>query len=162
MKNEVVPTITGPWWLLQIWLNLHLHKLVVPELTNLSFPSLEYSKDQEDQLPRDKKFCRCMSFGEAASAITMNGSTAYFFKLFYRNFPEEVIEWFVYPDILEFKLPTSFRFHTIYSDVVELKILSHLVRLSLLPVEIRHGREKLPTSYEFCCPSIVARQMGFG
>jgi len=32
----------------------------------------------------------------------------------------------------------------------------------LLPVEIRHGREKPPTSYEFFYPSIVARQMGFG
>jgi len=37
-----------------------------------------------------------------------------------------------------------------------------LVRPSLLPVEIRHSREKPPTSYEFFCPSIVARQMGFG
>jgi hypothetical protein len=56
MKNEVVLTIIGPWWLLQPWLNLHLHKLVIPELTNLSFLSLEYLDEQEDQLPRDKKF----------------------------------------------------------------------------------------------------------
>ena len=42
MKSEVVPTITGPWWLLQLWLNLHLHKLIVPNLINVSFPSLEY------------------------------------------------------------------------------------------------------------------------
>jgi hypothetical protein len=67
---------------------------VVLELTNLSFPSLEYSEEQEDQLPRDKKFCRCMSFGEATSAITIDGSTAYFFNLFYRNFLEEVLEFF--------------------------------------------------------------------
>jgi hypothetical protein len=26
MKTEVVPTIIGPWWLFQLWLNLHLHK----------------------------------------------------------------------------------------------------------------------------------------
>jgi hypothetical protein len=37
-----------------------------------------------------------------------------------------------------------------------------LVRPSLLLVEVRHGREKSPTSYEFFCPSIVARQMSFG
>jgi hypothetical protein len=40
--------------------------------------------------------------------------------------------------------------------------LTHLVRPSLLPVEIRQGGEKPPTSYEFYCPSIVARKMGFG
>jgi hypothetical protein len=68
----------------------------------------------------------------------------------------------VYLDILEFELPASFRFQNVYSDAEELKILSHLVRPSLLPVEIRHRREKPPTSYEFFCPSIVARQMGFG
>ena len=72
MMNEVVLTIIGPW-LLQLWLNLHLHELVVPKLTNLSFPSLEYPEEQEDQLLRDQKFHRCMSFGEVASTITING-----------------------------------------------------------------------------------------
>ena len=28
MKNEIVPTITGPWWLLQLWFNLHIHKIM--------------------------------------------------------------------------------------------------------------------------------------
>ena len=42
MHNEIVPTITGRWWLLRLWLNLHLHKLVAPELINMSFPSMEY------------------------------------------------------------------------------------------------------------------------
>ena len=103
-----------------------------------------------------------MSFGEAASAITIDRSTTDFFKLFYRNSPEAVLEWFVYPDTLQFELPASFRFQTIYSDPKEFKFLSHLVRSSLLLVEIRHGKEKPPTSYKFYCPSIVARKMGFG
>jgi len=92
MKSEVVPTSTGPWWLLQLWLNLHLYKLVARELINLSFPSLEYSEEQEEQLSRSQKFCRCMSFGEAASAITINGSTTDVFKLFYRNSPEAALD----------------------------------------------------------------------
>jgi hypothetical protein len=103
-----------------------------------------------------------MSFGEAASTITFERSTSDFFKLFYRNSLEATLELFVYLDTLEFELPASFRFQTIYSDPEEFKILSHLVRPSLLPVEIRHGREKPPTSYEFYCPSILARQMGLG
>jgi hypothetical protein len=82
MHNEVVPTITDPWWLLQLWLNCHLHKLVAPKLINLSFPSLEYSEEQEEHLPRSQKFRRCMSYGEAASAITFDASITNFFKLF--------------------------------------------------------------------------------
>jgi hypothetical protein len=92
MKSEVVPTITGPWRLLQLWLELHLQKLVGPELINLSFPSLEYSEEQEEQPSKSQKFCRCTSFSKAALAITINGSTTYFFKLFYRNYPEGVLD----------------------------------------------------------------------
>jgi len=99
-----------------------------------------------------------MSFGEATSAITIDRSITEFFKHFYKDFPEATLEWFVYLDILEFELRASFRFHTNYSDPEELKIL----RPSLLPIEVRHGIEKPSTSYEFLCPSIVARQMGFG
>jgi len=84
MENKTVPTIIGPWWLLQLWLNLHLQKLVALELINLSFP-LEYLEEQEDQLPRSQKFHRCMSFGEAASTITIDRSTTDFFKLFYKD-----------------------------------------------------------------------------
>jgi hypothetical protein len=82
MKSEVTPIIIGPWSLLQLWLNLHLHKLVALELTNLSFPSLEHLEEQEEQ---------CMAFGKAALSITINGSTTYFCKLFNRNFLEVVL-----------------------------------------------------------------------
>jgi hypothetical protein len=93
-----------------------------------------------------------MSIGEAASAITIDISITDFFKLLYKDFPEVALEWFVYSDIVEFEFPASFRFQNIYSYAKEFKILSHLVRPSLLPIEIRHGKEKPPTSYEFCCP----------
>jgi len=80
-----------------------------------------------------------MSFGEVAWAITADGLITDFFMLFYKGSPKASLEWLVYSDILEFELPASFRFQTIYSDPEELKILSHLVRPSLLPVEVRHG-----------------------
>jgi len=54
------------------------------------------NKEQEDQLLRSKKFHRCMSLAEAASAITIDGSIIHFFKLFNKNFLEVALEWFVY------------------------------------------------------------------
>ena len=62
------------------------------------FP-LEYSEEQVEHLPRSQKFHRCMSFGEAASVITIDRSISDFFKLFYRNSLETALEWFVYPNI---------------------------------------------------------------
>ena len=45
LKNEPVNTISGPWWLIQLWLNLYMHKIVRPNLRNLSFPSSNFAKD---------------------------------------------------------------------------------------------------------------------
>jgi hypothetical protein len=103
-----------------------------------------------------------MSFGEAASAISINGSISYFFKLLYKGFSGEILEWFIYSDIPEFELPYSFRFESKYTDAGPLKILNCLIKPCLLSIEVRHGREKLPISYEFYNPSIAARQLGFG
>ena len=39
LKSKLVHTISGPCWLIQLWLNLYMHKIVRPNLRNLSFPS---------------------------------------------------------------------------------------------------------------------------
>ena len=45
LKNKPVETIRGPWWLIQLWLNLYMHKIVRPNLRNLSFPSSNFVED---------------------------------------------------------------------------------------------------------------------
>jgi hypothetical protein len=40
MKNEPVLTTNGPWWLLQLWLNLYLHNIVIQDIRSLNFPDL--------------------------------------------------------------------------------------------------------------------------
>ena len=45
LKNEPVHTISGPWWLIQLWLNLYMHQIVRPDLRNLSFPSSNFAED---------------------------------------------------------------------------------------------------------------------
>ena len=47
LKNEAVHTINGPWWLIQMWLNLYMHKIVKPNLQNLNFPSLTLMRSTE-------------------------------------------------------------------------------------------------------------------
>ena len=45
LKNEPVHTISGPWWLIQQWPNLYMHKIVRPDLRSLSFPSSNFDEE---------------------------------------------------------------------------------------------------------------------
>ena len=45
LKNEPVHSISGPWWLIQLWLNLYIHKIVSPDLRNLSLPSSNFDEE---------------------------------------------------------------------------------------------------------------------
>ena len=45
LKNEAVHTISGPWWLIQMWLNLYMHRIVKPNLQNLSFSSSNFDEE---------------------------------------------------------------------------------------------------------------------
>jgi hypothetical protein len=76
VMNEPIGTISGPWWLLQLWMNLPMQKVAVNDLRTLSFPSLNYSEAQETNLDEENKFRRCQSFGEAASAISISRNTS--------------------------------------------------------------------------------------
>jgi len=88
-------------------------------------------------------------------------STGQFFKGFYKGLLDKVLTWLVYPKIAKFELLISFRFKTACSDEPSTAIFQYIVKLGLLPIEFRRGREKLLTSYEFYNPSIAARQLGF-
>ena len=68
LKNEAVHTISGPWWLIQTWLNLYMHKIVKPHLQNLSFPSSNFDEEYRGEEGRTHQ---CMNYGEAALAITI-------------------------------------------------------------------------------------------
>lgn len=162
MKGESVPTITGPWWFLQLWLNIHLHKFSVLNIRSLTFPALTFLEEDEEQLSPKQKLCRCTSFGEAASAISLEGSIGHFFRCFYKGFPDGVLSWDIYFKVLEFESPSSFRFEIGCTDDVSLGIFNCIIKTCLLPTEVRHGREKDPISYEFHNPVMAARQIGLG
>ena len=80
LKNEPVHTISGPWWLIQLWLNLYMHKIVRHDLKNLSFHSSNFDEEYRGEEGRTRQ---CMSYGEAASTITIAVDVGYLFKKFY-------------------------------------------------------------------------------
>ena len=101
-----------------------MHKVVVNDLRTLNFPSLNYSKAQEGDLDEEDRSHQCLSFGEAASAISINWSIGQFFRVFYKGLLDEVLTWFVYLEIIEFELLISFRFETACSNETRLQFSS--------------------------------------
>jgi hypothetical protein len=68
----------GPWWLLQVWLNLHTIKVSKrPDLAEADFPVLEPTEDDEGN---EITTHQCMSFGEAASTYDGSEQSAEFFS----------------------------------------------------------------------------------
>ena len=78
--------ISGPWWFIQLWFNLHCYSAMGLNLMSSRFPT-DYTKEEEITSRR------CMSFGEATSAIPSDKPSAArmteFFQVFYNGFTKE-------------------------------------------------------------------------
>jgi hypothetical protein len=62
--GQPIGNLGGPWWFINIWLNLYMHKVLGQDLHKMSFPS----DHTEEEKPKTR---RCMSYGEAASAFRL-------------------------------------------------------------------------------------------
>lgn len=85
--NSIIGT-GGPWWLLQIWLNLYTIEVAKRSaLSEADFPSLESTKDDEENEITTR---RCMPFGEAASTYPGSEPSAEPFINWFGNFYDGV------------------------------------------------------------------------
>lgn len=160
--NSVIGT-GGPWWLLQIWLNLHTIRVAKrPALFEADFLSVESTIDDEGNEIITR---RCISFGEAASTYPGSELSAdlfmNWFGNFYDGFPKDSRSWFVYEYFADFELPADFRFDEINSDKFEKSREVFIADISpcILPIGIHQGRN-IQISYKFYYPMSAARQVG--
>ena len=141
-----------------------MHKFVRPDLKSMNFPSSNFDEEYRGEEGRTRQ---CMSYGEAASAITIDFDIGHLFKKFYRGFGIDILTWLPYGDENdELAFPFKFRFESGCSNDVAAAIFNSFVKPCVLLAEFRHGRGKmaigsfipgnLPT-YEFYNPSFVAR-----
>ena len=65
-----------------------MHKIVRPDLRNLSFPSSNFAKDYKEKEGRTQQ---CINYGEATSAITIAVDVGHLFKKFYRGFDANIL-----------------------------------------------------------------------
>ena len=90
-----------------MWLNLYMHKLVSPNLQNLSFPSSNFDEEYKGKEGRTHQ---CMNYGEATSAITIAVDVGHLFKKFYREFDADILTWLSYDEDENNELVFPFKF----------------------------------------------------
>src|SRR5688572_23132102 len=149
-QGEPIGNPGGPWWFINLWLNLYMSEISLQRVENMTFPSVE----SEENLTVRR---RCMSFGEAASAFSgcsySATKVAEYFQCFYNGFNEDATVWFPYQrDNPVFELPTCF---DSTSGRFDEDLYEGLIKPGLLPANFFSGKDA-PT-YEFYNPSAAAR-----
>ena len=135
-----------------------MHKTITVELSEIEFPSENFSEEEETVTRR------CTSFGEAAIMIANDPKTlgiTDFFKSFYNGFPKISTTWFAFQDEkVIYENPFKFQLDSWKTDEEATKIMKEIISPKILPVNFTAG--KYVPSYEFYNPSVAARQLGFG
>jgi hypothetical protein len=78
--RQKISCVNGPWWFVQMWLQLYMHQIVGINLNNRHFPSSGYKKG-EIQITKG-----CQTYGKAASTISIDQNISQLFELFFRGF----------------------------------------------------------------------------
>jgi len=50
-NDQPITNLGGPWWFIQLWLHMYMHKTMVVDLSEMKFPSEEFS-EEEDTITR--------------------------------------------------------------------------------------------------------------
>jgi hypothetical protein len=86
--GEPIGNLGGPWWFINLWLNLHLKAVLKYDIKKLQFPK-EQLEDAEPETHR------CTSFGEAMSVVPSTqyipSHTVDFFRAFYNGLTKNAI-----------------------------------------------------------------------
>lgn len=158
IKDEPTSNLHGPWWFLQLWVNLYSSKVAALDLQSFSFPDLYPEGSQPIRR-------RCTSLGEAVLAIPGQQLNAEdidkWLRIFYKGIPDENLLWFPYTDMNAFEITFLFRVDTPLSDTVSAKVFVTCVSPCILPINVGMD-DRQQISYEFYYPSAAARQLGLG
>ena len=84
-----------------------MHKIIRPDLKSLSFPSSNFDVEYRGEEGRTRQ---CMSYGEVASAITIDNNIGHLFKKFYREFDAGILTWLPYNEDENNELIFPFKF----------------------------------------------------
>jgi hypothetical protein len=151
--SQKISCVNGPWWFVQMWLQLYMHQIVVVDLNNRHFPSTNH-KEGETQITKG-----CQTYGEAASTVSINQSIGQPFELFFKGFANPL--WLPYLDNDNLTLPCEFSFEAGCNDVQSIAIFNAFIHPCILLAKFCGGRQ-IQSTFEYYQPNMMARQLGCG
>jgi hypothetical protein len=151
--SKKIPCVNGPWWFVQMWLQLYMHQIVAINLNNRHFPLTNY-KEGETQSTKG-----CQTYGEAASTVSINKDIGQLSELFFRGFANPFL--FPYLDNDNLTLPCEFSFETGCDDIHSIAIFNAFIHAFILPAEFCGGR-LVQSTFEYYQQNVMARQLGCG
>jgi hypothetical protein len=86
--GQKISCVNGPWWFVQMWLQLYMRRIVGINLNNRLFPSSSHNEG-EAQITRGRQ-----THGEAASTISIDQNVSQLSEVFFRGFPDPL--WLPY------------------------------------------------------------------
>jgi len=162
LLGQSIDNLGGPWWFINMWLNLHLHKRLEFDLFAQRFPrdiAENYVLDEEESATRPP-----LNFGEVVIVLPGSGSNAdqvsRFFQTLYEGLTRDERAWLAYDDP-DSMLPLVFNpFNDALDTDHEVKMA--LITPRIIPVNFFGSGKTSIQTYEFYNPSALARQLAFG
>ena len=161
LLGEPIGNLGGPWWFINMWLNVHMHKHLRFDFFAQQFPK-DIAEDYE--LANDESATRSpLNYGEAAIVHPDTGCNenqiGRFLQTLYDGLSKDQRAWMSYEDP-ETRFPLTFHpfDNTLNND-------NDLMMAIITPRAIRvntfgSGKNTNPT-YEFYNPSALARHLAF-
>ena len=162
LLGQPIGNLGGPWWFINMWLSLHMHKRLEFDLFAQRFPrdiAKDYELDEEEPATRPP-----LNFGEAAIVLPGTGGNAdqvsRFFQILYESLTRDQQAWMPYED------PDT-RFPLVFHPFNDALNKDHDVMMAIItpraiPVNFFGGGKASVHTYEFYNPSALARQLAFG
>jgi len=162
LLGEPIGNLGGPWWFINMWLNVHMHKRLRFDLFAQRFPR-DITEDHE-LADEESATHPPLNYGEAA--IVLPGTSgnedqiSRFFQTLNDGLPKDQRAWMPYEDP-ETRFPLIF--HS-FDDALnkDTDLMMTIITPRAIPVNtFGSGKNSNPT-YEFYNPSALARQLAFG
>jgi len=162
LLGQPIGNLGGPWWFINMWLGLHMHKRFEFDLFAHCFPrdlAEDYELDEEESATRSP-----LNFGEVAIVLPGTGSNedqvSRFFQALYEGLTREQRAWMPYEDP-DTRFPLTF--HP-FNDALnkDRDVMMEIITPRAIPVNFFGSGKASNLTYEFYNPSTLAHQLAFG
>jgi len=159
LLGQPISNLGGPWWFINMWLSLHMHKRLEFDLFAQRFPR-DIAEDNE--LHEEESATRPpLNFGEAAIVLPGTGGNedqvSQFFLTLYEGLTREHRAWMPYenPDT---RFPLIFHPFN-YALNKDRDVMIAIITPRAIPVNFFGSGKASNLTYEFYNPSALARQL---